>query len=218
MTTLTRTAEIIAYIFHPLNIPLMGLLLLMYLPGTPESFLVADSFYHISQDLKTMLLLLFGLFTWLAPLGTVIMLKRSGEITDLHMDDRQERQAPISFMLFYFIVFFALIQFYLPPNHIPKTTNSILLGAALGILAVCIANRDIKVSLHATGMGMLTGAVYMYYSTLAIFPIWLIPALFILSGIVVSSRIILQKHDLQQSLIGFVIGFVAQFVAGLILS
>jgi len=196
----------------------MGLLLLMYLPGTPESFLVADSFYHISQDLKTMLLLLFGLFTWLAPLGTVIMLKRSGEITDLHMDDRQERQAPISFMLFYFIVFFALIQFYLPPNHIPKTTNSILLGAALGMLAVRIANRDIKVSLHASGMGMLTGAVYVYYSTLAIFPIWLIPALFILSGIVVSSRIILQKHDLQQSLIGFVIGFVAQFVAGLILS
>ena len=196
----------------------MGLLLLMYLPGTPESFLVADSFFHISQDLKTMLLLLFGLFTWLAPLGTVIMLKRSGEITDLHMDDRQERHAPISFMLFYFIVFFALIQFYLPPNHIPKTTNSILLGAALGMLAVRIANRDIKVSLHATGMGMLTGAVYVYYNTLAIFPIWLIPALFILSGIVVSSRIILQKHDLQQSLIGFVIGFVAQFVAGLILS
>jgi hypothetical protein len=58
----------------------------------------------------------------------------------------------------------------------------------------------------------------VYYNTLAIFPIWLIPALFILSGIVVSSRIILQKHDLQQSLIGFVIGFVAQFVAGLILS
>jgi hypothetical protein len=53
---------------------------------------------------------------------------------------------------------------------------------------------------------------------LAIFPIWLIPTLFILTGIVVSSRIILQKHDLQQSLIGFVIGFVAQFVAGLILS
>jgi hypothetical protein len=165
-----------------------------------------------------MLLLLFGLFTWLAPLGTVIMLKRSGEITDLHMDDRQERHAPISFMLFYFIVFFALIQFYLPPNHIPKTTNSILLGAALGMLAVRIANRDIKVSLHATGMGMLTGAVYVYYNTLAIFPIWLIPTLFILTGIVVSSRIILQKHDLQQSLIGFVIGFVAQFVAGLILS
>lgn len=195
----------------------MGMLLLMYLPGTPQSFLVADSFYHISSDLKIMLLLLFGLFTWLAPLGTVVMLKRSGEISDMQMDNRQERHVPISFMLFYFLVFFALIQFYLPSNHIPKSTNSILLGASLGMLAVRIANRDIKVSLHATGMGMLTGAVYVYYNTMAVFPIWLIPALFILSGIVVSSRIYLQKHDLQQSLIGYVIGFSAQFVAGLLL-
>jgi hypothetical protein len=217
MTTLTQISKILAYIFHPLNIPLIGLLLLMYLPGTPESFLIADSFYHISHDFKMMLLMLFGLFTWLAPLGTVIMLKRSGEISDLHMDDREERQAPISFMLFYFLVFFALIQFYLPANVIPKSTNSILLGATLGLLAVRIANRDIKVSLHATGMGMLTGAVYVYYNTLAVFPEWLIPLLFILSGIVVSSRILLQKHDLQQSLIGYVIGFVAQYLAGLIL-
>jgi hypothetical protein len=218
MTTLNRTAEILAYIFHPLNIPLMGLLLLMYLPGTPQSFLVADSFYHISSDLKTMLLMLFALFTWLAPLGTVLMLKRSGEITNLHMDERHERQAPISFMLFYFLVFFALVQFYLPPNVIPKSTNSILLGATIGMLAARIANRDIKLSLHALGMAMLTGAVYVYYNTLAVFPIWLIPTLFMLSGIVISSRIILQKHDLQQSLIGYVIGFAAQFLAGLILS
>jgi hypothetical protein len=217
MISLNKLANLLAYVFHPLNVPLMGMFLLMYLPGTPESFLVADSFYHISSDLKMMLLMLFGLFTWLAPLGTVTMLKRSGEISDLQMDDRHERHVPISFMLFYFLVFFALVQFYLPPNVIPKSTNSILLGAAIGMLAARIANRDIKLSLHALGMGMLTGAVYVYYNTLAVFPIWLIPALFILSGIVVSSRIILQKHDPQQSLIGYAIGFAAQIVAGLLL-
>jgi hypothetical protein len=216
MVILTKTAQVLAYIFHPLNIPLMGLVLLLYTPSIPQSFLVIDSFYYAHPAIKTMLLLLFALFTWAAPLLTVLLLKRSGDIESLQMNNREERNVPIGFMIFFYMIFFALMYFYLPNDVVPKSVHEILLGGFFGLVGVRYLNNSMKISLHATGMGMLTGAVYTHYMGMSSFPFWVMPALFLLSGIVISSRVFLRKHDLQESLYGYGLGFLAQLLVGIV--
>jgi len=216
-TIMRAAAQIIAYIFHPLNIPLIGMTLLMYVSSTPRTFLVADSFYHISTELKIMLLVLFAMLTWFAPIITVFFLKKSGDIITYEMENREERNVPISFMLFFYILFFALIHYYIPKHVIPTSTNAILLAACIGLFIARLANNTLKISLHSLGMGMLSGATYVYYTTLSYYPEWVIPSVFLLSGIVVSSRIYLGKHDLKESLYGYALGFGAQLLASIIL-
>lgn len=194
----------------------MGLLLLFYTPCLPKSFLVVDSFYYAHPQVKTMLILLFALFTWAAPLLTVFLLKKSGDIESLEMESRDERNVPIGFMIFFYMIFFALIYFYLPSEFVPKSVSAFLLGGFLGLVGVRYLNNTMKVSLHATGMGMLVGAVYGHYLNMSSFPIWVIPTLFLVSGIVVSSRVYLEKHSLQETLFGFGIGFLAQLISGLL--
>lgn len=210
-----RAAHVLAYIFHPLNIPLMGLLLLLYVPGIPVSFLVKDSFYYLDSNIKVMLILLFALFTWVAPLLTIVFLKRSGDIQSFQMDEREDRNLPIGFMLFFYLIFFALLFFYIPPYVVPDSTHAILLGGFLGLIVVRYVNKSMKISLHALGMGMLTGAIYAHFLSLSSFATWMMPSLFLLSGLVVSSRIFLGKHDLRESLYGYGLGFLAQLITGL---
>jgi hypothetical protein len=210
-----RFAHVLAYIFHPLNIPLIGLLLLLYVPGIPISFLVKDSFYFLDSNIKVMLILLFALFTWAAPLLTLVLLKRSGDIRSFQLDEREERDLPIGFMIFFYLIFFALLFFYIPPYVVPDSTHAILLGGFLGLIVVRYLNRSIKISLHALGMGMLTGGIYAHFLSLSSFAPWMMPSIFLLSGVVVSSRIYLGKHDLSESLYGYALGFIAQLITGL---
>lgn len=205
-----QIAQILSYLFHPVNIPLIGIALLCSIEVIPKSFLVADSFYHISTNLKTMLLLLFAIFTWVAPLIAVFYLKYSGEITSLEMEEREERDLPLGFMIFFFLVFFGLMYFYLPQQFVPKAVHAIILGGFLGMLALKFFNTKFKISLHAAGMGMLCGAVYTYLLNQEVFPVWLMPAVFMLSGIVIWARLYLGKHDLKEVIFGFAIGFIAQ--------
>ena len=216
MDIFKKSAHILAYLFHPLNVPLIGLVLLLYTPSIPESFLVIDSFYYAHPKIKIMLILLFALFTWAAPLLTVILLKRSGDIESLQMNHREERNVPIGFMIFFYLIFFSLIYFYIPDNVVPNSVAAILLGGFLGLVAVRFLNNTMKISLHATGMGMLTGAVYTHYLSLSTYPIWVIPVLFLLSGVVISSRVFLGKHDLRESLYGYGLGFLAQLFCGIL--
>jgi hypothetical protein len=211
-----QIAQFLSYLFHPVNIPLIGIALLCSIECIPKSFLIADSFYHISAQLKIMLLLLFAIFTWVAPLIAVFYLKYSGEIKSLEMDEREERDLPLGFMIFFFLVFFGLMYFYLPQQYIPQSVNSIILGGFFGMIALKLLNSKLKVSLHASGMGMLCGAVYTYLWSQQVFPFWLMPAVFLLSGLIVWARVFLGKHDLKESLYGFAVGFLAQLLGTVI--
>lgn len=210
-----KAAQVLAYIFHPLNMPLFGLLLLLYTPCIPNSFLIIDSFYYLHPALKTMLLLLFGLFTWVGPVLTILLLKRTGEIRSFEMEHKEDRKLPLGFMVFFYLIFFSLVYFYIPENRIPTTVSVILFAGFLGLLIARFINETFKISLHALGMGMLTGAIYTHYLEMAVYPIWMLPALFLTSGVVISSRIYLGRHNLRESLYGYGLGFLVQLATGI---
>jgi len=208
-----QTANFISYLFHPLFVPLYGLAILMYLPSTPKSFLVIDSLYYSPEEIKYVLLFLFGIFGVIAPGVSLLLFKYNNTITSLHLEKQEERRMPIFMMSIYMAVLFYFLAFQVPAYTIPKVVPGIALGASVGIFVTGLVNQYIKISLHMLGMGMFTGALYGYFKEQLLFPDWVLPIVFLTSGIVASSRLALGAHNYKELFLGYMLGFFAIFGA-----
>lgn len=206
-----ETANFISYLFHPLFVPIYGLVVLMYIPSTPKSFLILDSLYYSPEDIKQILLVLFGIFGVIAPGISLLLFKYNNTISSLHLEKQEERRMPIFMMSIYMAILFAFLAFQVPKHTIPHVVPGIALGASIGIFITGLTNQYIKISLHMLGMGMLTGALYGYYSNQLIFFEWILPVVFFFSGVVATSRLVLEAHNYKELTLGYLLGFFALF-------
>ena len=206
-------ATFISSLFHPLFVPIYGLLFLMYVPSAPKSFLVADSLYYSSESVKYVILFLFGIFGVLAPGVSLLLFKYNQTITSLQLEIQEERRMPIFMMSVYMAILFFFLAFQVPKTAIPQIIPGIALGASCGIFITGLVNQYAKISLHMLGMGMLTGAVYGYFKEQLIFSNWVLPVIFIVSGFVATSRLILDAHSFSQLIAGYALGFISLLIS-----
>jgi membrane-associated phospholipid phosphatase len=89
------------------------------------------------------------------------------------------------------------------------------LSGAIIISIFTIVNNYFKVSLHATGVGIFTGFLLAYFSEQIFFNIWILALAFIISGIVLSSRLFLEKHTPKELIVGYVFSFLITFALNL---
>ena len=90
--------------------------------------------------------------------------------------------------------------------------------AALVVQMVCaIVNVWWKVSTHTAAIGGVAGALFAFAEYFGFNPIWWLCLVFIIAGLVGSSRMILRQHTLGQVVGGFWIGFVCAAIAILFL-
>ena len=73
-------------------------------------------------------------------------------------------------------------------------------------------NEHIKISLHATGVGIFTGFLIAYFSEQTNFSIGVIAIGFLISGLVFSSRLFLEKHTIKELVLGYVLSLLITFV------
>ena len=93
-----------------------------------------------------------------------------------------------------------------------------LIVASLMLQCGCtIINIWWKISMHSAAAGAAVGALVAYSLLLNYNPVWWLCLLLLLSGCVMSSRMVLLQHTLAQVLAGFAYGILCGFV-GIILS
>lgn len=202
-------ANTISSVFHPLFVPIYGLILLLYIPSTPESFLIQDSMYHSPESIKQIILFLFGIFGVIAPGVSLLLFKYNKTISSLSLDIQHERKVPIFMMAIYMGILFFFLAFQVPDYAVPNITRGISLGATIGIFVAGVLNRFAKLSLHMLGMGMLTGALFMYYMEQYDFPPFILPSVFLLSGIVATARLSLNAHSYFELILGYLLGLIS---------
>jgi hypothetical protein len=124
--------------------------------------------------------------------------------------DRKERIFP-SIMVNVYAILLLLLLLRLLPKEMSGYAFIIGLsfGSFLAVLIATIITTRWKISLHAVGMGILTGTVFTYFLHLGQYPVWLVPALIFISGFVLSMRMVLKAHDLSQLFAGYALGFLA---------
>ena len=205
-------SNIISWIFLPLFMPVYALLLTMYIPSLEEGSFQNKTIYFLDPRLKLALLGIFFLFSFLAPAISLVILKRNNKISNLEIDNRSERSIPILITAIYSAVLAWFLIAKTPEGILPAAIYLLPAGGTVAILLVLFITRFDKISLHGLGVGMLMGFLIAYFQTQAQFQLSILILATILSGLVMSARLFLGKHNLRQCLMGYFLGMLVIYL------
>ncbi len=192
-------AHVISTIFQPLLMPTYGVMLLFVY--TYFGVIYTRQFWLIISPIF--------LFSFVIPAILIFMLFRMGIISDLSLTKRRERFYPYLITL---LSYTAMMIFYYRMN-MPKWFL-LMIAASIAIMVVAIViTLWWKISAHMFGIGGLVGgAMSVSYFVERSNPYYLFMGLFILAGLIGTSRLILKRHTLPQVIAGFLLGFLLSFV------
>ena len=209
-------AYFFSIVFHPLLV--LTYMLIILLLVNPYMFGVN------SIGSSTPLILMIFLSTFFIPFVAVVMMKFLGLISSFSMKDRHERIGPY---IITGVLYLWIFRNVLENPNIPYPYKVFVLGATFGLFLAFFINLFSKISMHAVGMGGLVGmlilTVTMYSYPSFILPLGgysfemktysLLMLAIIFSGIVGSSRLFLNAHDINDLYGGFFVGLGTQFIA-----
>jgi hypothetical protein len=191
------SARITSFVFHPLLIPTIGFLLL---------FNTDFYFTLIPWTIKRMILLIVFLSTCLLPAFSLGFLGYSQKI-DLKMEKSTDRIFPLILSsIFYYSGYMILDRLPIFPIY-----KFFLIASILVQIALMFVSMIWKISAHSAAIGGLLGGVMAISFLLNENPVYLILGLILISGMVGSSRLILEKHNNRQVYFGFLLGFLIMF-------
>ena len=200
-------ARILAYffsfIFHPLFIPTIAAFFL--------AFIQPGYFTGISPSEKLLTVIRVAYNTIFYPALVVILLKALGFIRSIFLKTQRERIVPyIATNIFYFWIF--LVFSHQP--EVPSILTSYMFGAFLASAAALLANIYFKISMHALGVGSLCGLMFIIIFSGFTVPVFITAILiFLITGIVCTSRMIVSDHKPVEIYSGIFIAILTQVIA-----
>ena len=204
-------AHIFSWLFLPLLMPFYGLYLSLYIPSE-ELSLSGKGMFQIPLELKGPLLIIFFLFSALAPGISFYLLHKRKIISTIDIEDSKERNFPLLIMFAYCMVLFTLFIFKAPNNILPKYFYALPLSGAIVTTLFMIINRWIKISLHGGGAGILVGYLSVFMLENSGFPILFFAFAIIASGLCLSSRLFLQRHTPLEVYSGWSLALIITFI------
>ncbi|MBQ6768527.1 MAG: phosphatase PAP2 family protein [Prevotella sp.] len=186
-------------VFTPFYLPLVGLLALFlfsYLSLYPWGF-------------KLRVIALVYLFTILLPTFLIRLYRRYNGWTPIELGRKERRMVPyIISILCYFVCVYLMEQL-----HIPHFMASIVIAALVVQIVCALINMFWKISTHTAAIGGFAGALFVFADAFGFNPVWWFCLLFVLAGLLGSSRMILRQHTLAQVVTGFLVGAVCTVLA-----
>lgn len=190
-----KLSQILSLLFHPLLMPVYGVLLMFGLPTYLQT---------VNFEFKRVILLITFLSTFVSPLLVLLLLLNLRLIKSLKLRKRKERIIPYIAVIAFYIAAYQLFLHF--PSRIPPYIITYFLLAAIGVLLLLIANFWLKISAHASGLGGLIAYIsfFMFKFNLDLSH-FLVPAILI-SGAVLAARLHLNAHKPQEVYLGFLSG------------
>ena len=192
-------AHVISTVFQPLLMPTYGVVLLFVY--TYFGVIYTQQFWLIISPIV--------LFSFVIPAILIFMLFRMGVISDLSLTKRRERFFPYLITL---LSYTAMMLFYYRMNMPKWFLLMIAASIVIMIIAILITLRW-KISAHMFGIGgLIGGAMSVSYFVERSNPYYMFMGLFILAGLIGTSRLILKRHTLGQVIAGFLLGLLVSFL------
>lgn len=192
-------AHVISTVFQPLLMPTYGVILLFVY--TYFGVVYTQQFWLIITPIL--------LFSFMIPAVLIFMMFRVGIISDLSLTKRRERFYPYLITL---LSYTAMMLFYYRMN-MPKWFLLMIAASIAIMIAAIIITLWWKISAHMFGIGgLLGGAMSVSYFVERSNPYFMFMGLFILAGLIGTSRLILKRHTVAQVIAGFLLGFLLSFI------
>ncbi len=198
-----RFHKIISTIFHPIVVPTIGVLLYF--------IFVSQS---TNEDQRLILLGLIFIITYIIPLLLLILLKALGLIQSFQVKTIKERRFPVLFM----IVLFYLLGNFIAQVPAIRNLGFLFYGTSFSLFGIYVLFAfKVKSSLHLVSFGNAIG-FFLAISNLYYLPLLpVIMILFLISGLVASSRLHLKAHTPKELFAGFSMGLLSQVLLFLFL-
>jgi membrane-associated phospholipid phosphatase len=192
-------ARVLSMVFTPFYLPIIGLVVLFffsYLSMFPWTY-------------KLHVLLMTYLFTILMPTVLIHLYRRYQGWNLIELGRRERRMVPyVISILCYFTCIYVMERL-----HMPHFMGSIIIAALLVQIVCAITNIWWKISTHTAAIGGVGGALFAFAEYLGFNPVWWLCLVFLVAGLLGTSRMILRQHNLAQVVTGFWVGFVCAAVA-----
>lgn len=192
-------ARMFSALFIPFYLPLVGLIALFlfsYLSLLPFSY-------------KIIVLAIAYFFTVLMPTLLIRLYRRYQGWTLIELGHKERRMVPYVISIMCYIT----CVYMMKQLHIPHFMGSIITAALFVQIACALINAWWKISTHTAAIGGVTGALFAFAEIFGFNPVWWLCVLFILAGLLGTSRMILRQHTLSQVVGGFGVGFMFAAIA-----
>ncbi len=189
-----RLSKIIAIVFHPLLMPLYGMIIIFAAPTLLG---------YLPFNLMKLIFLIILVNNVLLPISLLPFFVHHHIISSYTINERKERNIPLIITtLLYGTTSYIIFRF-----PIPVFLKSFIISTALLSLIVTIINFRWKISLHSVGSGALI-ALVLVLSLKMLTPLqWYMIGVFIAAGLTLSSRLKLNMHNPLQVWTGLLTGF-----------
>ncbi|MFT4600594.1 MAG: membrane-associated phospholipid phosphatase [Arenicella sp.] len=205
-------AKAVSYIFHPIFLPMLTLVIFFQASTIPNSFKKYDALCNFEWQYQRMFYLILGLLLFVAPLLSLGIMVWTRVVKSIELEDKSERNLPFIIVLFYYGFAYFSLRTKFDPSLQHDTIMSFVFGILLVFVLAFIINFYYKISLHAAAIFGTAAAVMAYFQTQIESPIWIAFVLLIIAGIVSSARLYLKAHTLKEVLMGMLIGAVVMYV------
>lgn len=198
MRTIVIIARFVSALFRPTYYPLVCCILLFtltYLSMLPWQF-------------KAWMLAVIYLLTVGIPALLLQLYRSSRGIKKLHLRHQHLRHIPFSVHLLSSLVCYVLLKQY----HMPSFVCGVLLVDILIQASCLLINFWTKISMHSAGSGGLIGGLLVYSALFGFNPLWWLCGGILLSGFVMTSRMLLRQNSLWQVLGGTLVGVACGYV------
>lgn len=198
-------AHLFSYVFHPLFIPAIAA---WYL-----AFIHQGYFTGIAPQAKLFIIIRVTYNTIIFPAITILLLKGLGFIKSIFLKTQRERIVP--YVAANFFYFWMYLVFRSQPE-VPSILTAFIFGVFLSSSIGLIANIYYKISMHALGMGALSGLLLVIIFSASPYSIFLSAMIvLLLSGLVCTSRLIVSDHLPFDIYTGFLFAVLCQVIAAL---
>jgi len=190
---LNKPAKIISAVFHPLFIPVYGMVIIFSAPTL---------FGYLPFTVKKLLLLIVLINNVFLPLSILSFIRYRNVISSWSVKERKERNIPLLLTaLLYFITSYIIMKF-----QIPAFLKSFLIAIFFVSLVITVINFWWKISIHSAGAGALMSLIVILSFKMYVSIEWYLVLVIIIAGLVLSSRLKLNCHNPPQVWIGFFTG------------
>lgn len=206
-------SHVASWVFLPLLMPLYALLSVMYIGSYLDVLHLDHCMAEMHPKNKIYILVYYGVFGALLPAFSYMIMRLSGMISTIEMDDKSERGLPIMVMIAYCTVLYVfLLKLFEGHDGVPKFIFRLALSGIIVSVFHLILNTWKKVSIHAGGAGIAFGYLLAFALSHNEFNLWIIILPIIASGIVMTARLYLRKHDMTEVIVGWFLGSFVTFV------
>ena len=192
-------ARILSMLFTPFYLPMVGLVALFVF-----SYMSIFPLYY-----KLEVLIMAYLFTILIPTVMIHFYRRYQGWNLIELGHRERRMVPyVISIISYFTCVFVMERL-----HMPHFMSAIIIAALLLQIVCALINVWWKISTHTAAIGGVAGALFAFAEYLNFNPVWWLCLVFLVAGVLGTSRMILRQHSLSQVVVGFWVGFLCAAVA-----